>query len=383
MPPSPESASSEPVAGFEVQGSRLEAGEGGRPLSLPTGHPEPGTPNRERVLVCGVNWIGDSVMSMPALQAYRRAHPAARITLLIKRSLVPLWKLHGAPDEILPLEEGLRGTFRTVRRVREGQFDEAFVLPHSFRSAFIPWLAGVPVRAGLPGHWRDAMLTRVVRPRAEPGREHQAYEYLDLMAPNAAGAPLDPPRLRVPDSILTAARERLAQVPAPRIGLLPGAARGPAKRWPAGHFVELGRRLAAQDRGGLVVLGVSQEAALCEHVARGIGPAALDLAGQTTLAEWIALLGLCDVVVANDSGGMHLAAAVGTPVVALYGITDPGKTGPLGPACRVLQHSEARSRDVPRESPEAIRRLAAITPEQAHEAVAQALAAPRRPHGEG
>lgn len=340
-----------------------------------------GTPRREspslvrgpRVLVCGVNWIGDSVMSMPALQAYRRAHPSASVSLLIKRSLIPLWKLHGMPDEILTLEEGWGGTLRTVRRVKQGKFTEAFVLPHSFRSALIPWLAGVPVRTGLHGHWRDAMLTRVIRPQGAPGREHQAYEYMDLMVPEAAQAGLDLPRLRVPDPVLAAARGQLAAAPAPRVGLMPGAARGPSKQWPAGHFIELGRRLCAENGCGIVVLGVTREAGLCEHVATSIGPAALNLAGKTSLAEWIAMLSLCDVVVANDSGGMHLAAAVGTPVVALYGITDPGKTGPLGRACRVLQNSDVRNRDVPRNSPEALKSLASITPEQVCAAVAAGL----------
>ena len=144
-----------------------------------------------RILVCGVNWIGDSVMSMPALQAFRRANPAAQITLLVKPSLVPLWTLHAGFDRILPLREGVVGTLRTVSAARRLRFDRAFILPHSFRSAVVPWLAGVPTRTGLPGHWRDFMLTEVVRPMGRPGRNHQAYEYMDLLMPAAAEAELE------------------------------------------------------------------------------------------------------------------------------------------------------------------------------------------------
>ncbi|MFH0953798.1 MAG: lipopolysaccharide heptosyltransferase II [Verrucomicrobiota bacterium] len=335
----------------------------------------------ERVLVCGVNWIGDTVMSMPALQAYRKANPSARITLLVKPGLLPLWKLHAAPDQLLTLEGGWSGTLRTVRALRTEKFARAFVLPHSFRSALVPWLARIPLRIGMPGHWRDAMLTQVIRPRDVPGRRHQAYEYLDLMVPDAAQADLELPQIKVPEAAEAAARERLAAVPAPRVGVIPGAARGPSKQWPAEHFAELGRLLAGQRGCGLVVLGITREADLCGDIARRIGPAAVNLAGRTSLPEWIALLRACDLIVANDSGGMHLAAAVGTPVVALYGITDPAKTGPIGRICRVLQNSEVRARDISRDSPAARKSLASIHPEQVYRAALDCLEQSHRATG--
>ena len=334
--------------------------------------------NSERILICGVNWIGDSVMSMPALHAFRKANPAAHITMLVKPSLVPLWKLGALFDGILQLHQGIAGTLKTVAAVRRLRFDKAFILPHSFRSAVVPWLAGVPVRIGMPGHWRDFMLTEIVWPQERPGRSHQAYEYLDLLTPSAAEAQLEPPHLELPADALEAARKRIAPAAEPRVALIPGAARGPAKQWPREHFIELGRMLSTQRKCGVVVLGISREAALCEEVAKGIGPSALNLAGHTGLAEWIATLKACDLVVANDSGGMHLAAAVGTPVVALYGITDPSKTGPLGKNCRVLQNSDLRTRDIPRDSPEARASLASIHPEQAYSAAIECLEESKR-----
>jgi heptosyltransferase II len=329
--------------------------------------------DNRRVLVCGVNWIGDSVMSMPALQSFRKANPAVCITMLVKPGLVSLWKLRTGFDGILPLYEGVAGTMKTVATIRRHRFDQAFILPHSFRSAVVPWLAGVPVRIGMPGHWRDFLLTEVIRPTERPGRSHQAYEYLELLTPTAAEAELEPPLLELPESALASARKRIAPAAKPRVALIPGAARGPAKQWPREHFIELGRMLNEKQRCGIVILGTRLEATLCDAVAKGIGPLAMNLAGHTGLAEWIAILKACDLVVANDSGGVHVAAAVGTPVVALYGITDPSKTGPLGKKCRVLQNSVIRTRNIPRDSRKARMKLAAILPDQAYGAAIECL----------
>jgi heptosyltransferase-2 len=341
-----------------------------------TGSPESAFNNSAarspRILVCGVNWIGDSVMSMPALQAFRRLHPDAEITLLVKPAVRALWELHSTPDRLLVLEPGLKGVWRTARRLRSLRFQAAYILPHSFRSALVPFLAGIPERVGMPGHGRDWMLTRRLPPRQVAGSPHQSYEYLELLAPEQAGQPVEPPALRIPDAVCRKMANRLAGFPRPRIGLIPGAARGPSKQWPAGHYVELGRRLAAARPCGLLVFGAPAEAPVCEEVASRIGPAALSLAGKVTVAEWAALLAQCDVVVANDSGGMHVAAAAGAGVVALFGHTDPARTGPLGARCRIVQESDVRDRDIARDSRKARQALAAIRPERVQREV-QAL----------
>jgi len=325
------------------------------------------------VLVCGANWIGDSLMSMPALQALRRRQPGARLVLLVKPHLFALWRLHTAPDLLLPLRPGLAGALAAARAVRAVRAGRACVLPRSFRAALIPFLAGVPVREGLPGHGRDFLLTRIVRPELPPGRRHQACEYLQLLAPEAAAAEPERPRLAVPPEAVEAAHFWLAALPQPVVGLLPGAARGPAKRWPATAFVEVGRWLAREARCGVVVVGARREAGLCAGVARAIGPPALNLAGRTDLAEWAAVLQACAAVVCNDSGGMHLAAALGTPVVAIFGLTDPDRTGPLGRRGRILQASAVRARDIPRRSAEAQKVLERITPEAVYGAVQDVL----------
>lgn len=329
--------------------------------------------SNEHVLIVGVNWIGDSVMSMPALQAFRERYPEVRITLLVKRRVADLWALHDVPDRVVVLEEGRMAIGRAVRALRAETFDRAYVLPHSFRSAFLPWLAKIPRRIGMPGHARDWMLTDIAVPVGRKRRTHQAFEYLDLLAPGYDEPNCPLPRLSIPEDLKAQALRRLDRLPKPCIGFLPGAARGPSKRWPASHFSALGGRLARESLCGVVVLGSSDERALCESIRASIGETAISPAGETTVAEWAALLAACDLVVTNDSGGMHVAAALGTPLVALFGMTDPARTGPLADRVRILQKSERQSRDIARDSKAARESLESITPDETFEAVRKLL----------
>jgi heptosyltransferase-2 len=330
----------------------------------------------ENLLICGVNWIGDSIMTMPALQTFREQHPQARISLLVKPALVSLWQLHGVPEEIIPLRSGWEGTWQTVHELKQRRFDRAIILPHSFRSALIPFLARIPKRTGMPGHFRNAMLTQIVRPATQDaGRYHQAYEYADLLL-RTGGLMKDlSPRLALPEDLLQQTSSRLATVPFPRVALIPGAARGPSKRWPAENFAETGRRLLQDQNVGLIILGSKDEHSLCTEIETSMGGGArvLNLAGRTSLPELVATLSQCQLAITNDSGGMHLAVAAGTAIVAIYGITDPEKTGPLGHRHVILQNSPIRQRDIKRESELAAKCLASITPDQVVKAAIRML----------
>ena len=224
------------------------------------------------VLVGVPNWVGDGVMAMPALQAFRRRNPRACIVVLVKPAMRPLWAMHEAADAIVEMHAGLRPAVNAVRAADCGR---AVILPNSFRSALIPCLAGVPDRRGMAGHWRRWLLTDVVRPPSEPERAHQVYEYLDLLAPGTPAGGFEPPRLNVPEPAAMKARGFVASLASPRIALLPGAARGPSKQWPAEHFMALGRQLAGNPGASLIVLGGAREADLCARVSKGIGPAAI------------------------------------------------------------------------------------------------------------
>jgi heptosyltransferase-2 len=324
--------------------------------------------DKPSVLICAPNWIGDSIMSMPAIQCFRRDRPGVHIALLAKSGVAPLWQLHPAPDDVIALPPGAFGTLRCAFRLRCRSFQQAFILPNSFRSAWIPWLAGVPERIGFRGHFRRLLLTNAMVCPDDIAQRHQAWEYMRLLCPHHAEfASLEEPALRIPPETREALARLLDAARGPYLVLLPGAARGPSKRWPAEHFVALGRKWTAEVGARVVVSGAPDEKHLCEKVAQGIGSGALNLAGRTTLKEWAALLAAAELVVCNDSGGMHLASAVGTPVIALYGITDPAKTGPLGQRALVLQRSPERHRDVPRRSADAAKWLASITPEQVYQ----------------
>ena len=323
-----------------------------------------------RVLVCGPNWLGDSVMSMPALQRLKARYPAARLTLCVKPGLAPLWEMHEAVDDVVPLGDGFSGAMRAARAVRARGVRRALVFPNSFRSALIPFAARVPERVGMRGHQRAWMLTDVTPAPVADARRHQAWEYMTIAGLKDEET-LDDPRLRVPRTLRDACRARFG-LSEERVwtALIPGAAYGPSKRWPPEHFAAVGRRLRDARDAGVVVLGSDAEAPLCRRVAEETGGAALNLAGRTSLPEVTAVLSLCRCVVGNDSGGTHLATAVGARVVTIFGITDPERTGPLGAGHRVIgPEGGRRSRDIPRDSDEARARLAAIAPERVWEAV--------------
>jgi len=312
-------------------------------------------------------------MSMPALELFRAEHPDAQITLLIKPKLAELWKLHSAPNNIIQLKSGFVGTLQTARQLRKANFDEAIILPHSFRAALLPFLAGIPRRTGMPGHSRDWMLTKTVTPPDNTDFSHQAYEYMGLMAPSRELTTIQPPHLELAPELIDAAIAIVEKLPRPLVGMIPGAARGPSKQWPSKHFSQLGQRLVREEKCGIVLFGSNTEMELCTRIAKDIGNNALNLAGRTDLKKWAALLSICDVTITNDSGGMHLSAAVGTPLVAIFGITDPKKTGPIGEHCCVLRGCNNGSRDIARDSQPARDALASISPDQVHAVVLEIL----------
>lgn len=315
----------------------------------------------ESILIVSTNWIGDAVMSMPALQLFRQEHPEAEITVLARPLIGSLWAMHPAVDHFQTMGKA----FPTIAKMRQTHFDRAYIFPNSFRSAFVPFMAGVPRRIGPRGHWRRLMLTEPVHlPEG-----HQQFEYMKILG--VQGRP-PAPQLNVPQEASRTLEEKLRPFPnhgRPVITLLPGAARGPSKRWPPEYFILLAKKLR-DALGALVVLGGGpDDAVACAEIAKAVGgPDVISLAGQTTIPEWAALLKMSRCVVSNDSGGMHLATAIGTPVVAIFGLTDPGKTGPLGHSV-VVQESLVQRRDIPRDSEEAVRALAAIHPDRVFEAV--------------
>jgi len=319
------------------------------------------------ILVCGANWLGDACMTMPALQQFHAQHRGVRITMLTRPALGPLWNMHPAIDGTLGLTPDLGGMRKAIRAVKALHADTAYVFPNSWRSALIPFLARIPRRVGMPGHHRGILLTETARPTAPSADRHQQWEYADILQLQDLTA-LPTPLLNVPDSATQALLSRLPPSPdaaADWIGILPGAARGPSKQWPQAHFVAAAKLISEAHPCRFLLLGTPGEAGLCQAVATAIGPSAVSLAGSTSIPELMAALARCRTVLCNDSGGMHLAASAGTPVVAIFGVTDPLKTGPLGAGhARVCATGLFASRDVPRDSSAARNALSGIPPDR-------------------
>lgn len=321
----------------------------------------------ESVLIVSPNWLGDAVMAMPAVYRFRREHPQARIVVLAKPGAAALWRMHVVPDEVVELQSGNAATFAAARSLRPQKFDQAIILPNSFRSALIPFLAGIPKRRGTASQLRGLMINDRVSFVSLKQTEavHQSRECFQIVCGSPDGDCSDT-GFRPPKPAL------LADLDAGSddiwVGVIPGAARGASKRWP--FFAEAANHvLRERPDVRFVIAGSPGESALCAKVAEAIGERAVSVAGRTNLTEFSALLGGCRLVMCNDSGGMHLASAAGVPVVAVFGVTDPATTGPIGANAVVVRADGVHgSRKVPRQSAAAEAALASIQPKRVGDA---------------
>jgi heptosyltransferase-2 len=300
----------------------------------------------QRVVIVAPNWLGDAVMALPAIADVRRAFGDAALHVAARAPVAPLYTMVGGVDEViaLPGRGGVSAMLSwkaDAAVIAAGRFDAAILLPNSFASALVVRRAGVPERWGFATDLRGSLLTRgVARP---PAGGHQGAYYQALIG--ALGMKVGPAyaRVDVTDAIRRRARVLLESALAmgrPIVALAPGAAYGRAKQWIPERFAELARLLLAE--GAVPVLvGSRADRAVCAAIGRlagrdaalplppGTRPAAIDLAGQTDLPTLAGVLTLATACVSNDSGAMHLAAAVGTKVVAVFGPTNERRTSPL------------------------------------------------------
>jgi len=300
----------------------------------------------DRLLVVAPNWLGDAVMSLPALGDLRRSLAGARLIVAARPAVASLFALAPAVDEVVTLEwrgrpMGFGARRRDVARLRALAADAALLLPNSFAAAWLVRRAGVAQRWGYRTDLRGALLSRAI---ARPDRSvHQSDYYRHLVA--KVGAPaVDatrgdvPPLLRVADGAVEEARARLRALgwdeARPLVVLAPGAAYGGAKRWPPTHFARLAGRLIEERDVTCVLIGSRDDATTTAWVRVLVPPAArdhvLDLAGATTLGELAAILRASRACVSNDSGAMHVAGALGVPLAALFGPTRERETAPIG-----------------------------------------------------
>lgn len=302
-------------------------------------------------------------MSIPALREIRRVHADAEITLLTRPWLADLYAREDFCDAVVGYENtgrhsGLAGKWRLGAELRGRKYDEAILLQNAFDAALTAWLAGIPRRIGYARDGRRLLLTDAIAvPKRGEVPRHERFYYLELLR-----------RAGLIDELPTCPDIRLSAAPALAadglaqwrrrgfeeerwIGVSPGAAYGGAKRWLPERFADAAARLSRELDAGVVVFGSAGEALLGERVAELTGPRAHSLAGKTTLAEFFELAATCTAYLTNDSGPMHVAAALGVPTVAVFGATDHAGTGPASRSARVVRHEVDCSPCLLRECP--------------------------------
>ena len=296
-----------------------------------------------KILIVAPNWIGDALLAQPLFARLRQKHPGVTINAIAPNWTAPVLRRMSEIDAVLEVHFGhgelrLATRWSLARALRQRPYDEAIVLPNTLKSALIPFFAGIPFRTGFVGELRYGLLNRVHR-LDEKALPLMAERYAQLAEePGATPArPLPEVKLRVDQANLAAALKRLGLSRSkPVVAFCPGAEYGPAKRWPARYFAELATKLAAQGRA-VWLFGSGKDKEIGEEIARLSAGAAVNLCGGTDLASAIDLLSLAEVVVSNDSGLMHVAAAVGRRVVALYGSSSPEHTPPLSRTYRLVR----------------------------------------------
>jgi heptosyltransferase-2 len=296
-----------------------------------------------KILVVGPSWIGDTILAQPLMKLLHERHRDLKIDVLAPAWTFPVVERmpevrHAIPSPFAHGELKFSERRALGRALRTESYDQAIVLPNTLKSSFVPWFARIPRRTGYRGEMRWGMLNDVRRlDRQALPQMPQRYAALGLERGKALPAALPQPRLETSpakraqtlQALGLRANERL-------VALCPGAEYGPAKRWPPSYFAEVARALS---RGGdtVLLIGASRDATICEDIVRLSGGACRNLCGATTLDQAIDVLAASRLAITNDSGLMHIAAALGTPLVAIYGSSTPEHTPPMSPHATIVK----------------------------------------------
>ena len=338
-----------------------------RGVYLPAGLPEALKPFR--ILIRASNWLGDAVMSVPAVRAIKRGRPDAHVTIVTPANLAPIWKLIPEVDVVLSLpNKSLFAAIRTIER--QPKFDVAILFPNSLRAALEVWLSDVPRRVGYRGHVRAWLLNQIVREPRKPGPpQHHAERYLEIA--QQLGADISDnwrdALCRVPNIW-----DGTKAVPA-TLALCPGAEYGPAKRWLPERFAEVALSIAEESKAQWFLFGTAKDAAAGDQIAKALGDHCVNRIGQTTIEQLIEQLRTCRLLLTNDTGTMHLAALLGVSTVSIFGSTEPKLTGPIGTGHIVLRHHVECSPCFLRECPIDFRCMKAVSVAEVRDAILSIL----------
>jgi heptosyltransferase II len=303
-----------------------------------------------KILVRATNWVGDAIIALPALHAIRARFADARISVLARPYVADIYRGQGICNELIAYDArgehaGWSGRKRLAEQLRAQEFDMAILLQNAFDAAWLAWRAGIPERVGYARDARSWLLTKAVRvPRAGEIPAHEQFYYLELLRRAGWVDKLDGERcisLKLEPQSKRHAVERLleagSRTKALRVAIGAGASYGSAKCWQPERFAYVADRLMMQFDADVILFGTPTETPVSSAIATAMRGSPIDLTGKTRIADLPALLSQCSLFIGNDSGAMHVAAAVGLPVVAVFGPTDPDGTAPVTPRCTVVQ----------------------------------------------
>ena len=300
----------------------------------------------KRILIRSVNWIGDAVMTTPAIGVIREQFPHAEITILANELVSQLFSLHPGIDNIITFDRqgkhhGVAGRLRLAAELRKHAFDLAIIFPNSFDSALVPWLARIPVRIGKCSDGRTLLLNGRYKAVKDAPPCHEVEYYLNLMKYFDITGSCTQLHLCVTSNEEDKAAALLSEYGIQPddfvLGINPGASYGSAKRWYPDRFAEVARRLADQWSAKVVIFGGPGETAIAADIESRLDGTAVNVAGKTTVRQLMALIKRCNFFITNDSGPMHIAAAFDVPLVAIFGSTDHTGTSPYSSNALVVR----------------------------------------------
>jgi heptosyltransferase-2 len=332
-----------------------------------------------RILVRATNWVGDAVMTLPALEALRENFPSSSITVMGKPWMLPLLEDHPAVNHIITLKkngrfvEDLVEVMRVVREIRKNRFDLAVLFQNAFEAALLAYLGRIRFRLGYNTDGRGFLLSHKVIRSDEVLHVHQVEYYLSILRAMDWEAASRDPSLFVARRALKGAEGIMDSNGIGQgdfvVGLAPGAIFGEAKRWPAERFSKIGDWAVERWGAKILVMGSDKEMDICSALSDSMTYRPVNLCGRTTLGQAIGLISQCGFFVTNDSGLMHVAAALGVATVAIFGSTDPVATGPRGPKTKVVRHDVTCAPCLKPSCPTDFRCMLGIEPEEVWEAM--------------
>ncbi len=331
------------------------------------------------MVVRGANWVGDAVMTVPALRELRRVLPDAHLTLATRAWAEGIFADADFVDDLLIIDGASRGARAFLQQTREwraGRFDLAILFPNAFQPALVAFAARIPFRVGYTTDGRRLLLSHPIPTPEWRGRRHEVFYYLKIVAElerMLSGASAIEARALQPQLDISGARKSAARAllqargvrpDRPLVALCPGSTNSRAKRWPAERFAAVADMLIEEAGAEVLLIGAREEREVSDEVVSKMRSRPILLTGETTLEESAAVLGLCDLLVTNDTGPAHLAAAVGRPVVVIFGPTDPVTTRPFSDTSEVVRQPPDCAPCMLRDCPIDHRCMTAITPQE-------------------